>query len=90
MRVPPSGRVPKHGPDGFLMATEACGGETPDLGSVLEVWGYIRGVGVRNKSGGSPSQARGRGAPSTLVVDSGLFWSISNAPWASSGPKIAP
>ena len=34
------------------MSTEACGGGTPDLGSVLEVWGYIRGVGVRNKSGG--------------------------------------
>ena len=34
------------------MATEACGGRTPDLGYVLEVWGYIRGVGVGNKSGG--------------------------------------
>ena len=34
------------------MATEACGGGTPDLGFFLEVWGYIRGVGVGNKSGG--------------------------------------
>ena len=40
----PSGRVPEQGPDWFLVATKACGGETPDLGSVLEVWGYIRGI----------------------------------------------
>ena len=50
----PSGRVPKQGPDWFLVATEACGGGTPDLGYVLEVWVYIRGFGVGNKSGGSP------------------------------------
>ena len=31
---------------------EASGGRTPDLGYVLEVWGYIRDVGVGNKSGG--------------------------------------
>ena len=45
----PSGKVPEQGPDWFLVATEACSGGTPDLGSVLEVWGYIRGVGVGNK-----------------------------------------
>ena len=49
---PPSGRVPEQGPDWFLVATEACGGGTPDLGYVLEVWVYIRDVGVGNKSGG--------------------------------------
>ena len=27
----PSGRVPKQGPERFLVATEACGGGTPDL-----------------------------------------------------------
>ena len=27
----PSGRVPEQGPDWFLVATEACGGGTPDL-----------------------------------------------------------
>ena len=42
----------KQGSDWFLVATEACGSGTPDLFSVLEVWGYIRGVGVGNKSGG--------------------------------------
>ena len=27
----PSGRVPEQGPEWFLVATEACGGGTPDL-----------------------------------------------------------
>ena len=49
---PPSSRVPEQGPDWFFVALEACGGGTPDLDSILEVWGYIRGVGVGNKSGG--------------------------------------
>ena len=62
MRDPPSGRVPEQGPDWFFVATEACGGGTPDLGFFLEVWGYIRGVGVGNKSGGSSRRPRGRGA----------------------------
>ena len=59
---PPSGRVSEQGLDWFLVAIEACGGGTPDLGSVLEVWGYIRGVGVGNKLVGSTRQPRGRGA----------------------------
>ena len=40
------------GLDWFSVATEACGGGTPDLGFFLEVWGYTRGVGVGNKAGG--------------------------------------
>ena len=40
------------GLDWFSVAMEACGGGTPDLGYVLEVWVYIRGFGVGNKSGG--------------------------------------
>ena len=48
----PSGRVPEWALERFLVATEACGSGTPDLGSVLDVWGYIRGVGVENKSRG--------------------------------------
>ena len=47
----PSGRVPEQDPGSFLMATEACGGRTPDLGYFLEVWGFIGEVGVENKSG---------------------------------------
>ena len=49
--IPPSGRVPEQGPDWFLVATEACGGGTPDLGYFLEVWGFIGDVGIENKSG---------------------------------------
>ena len=52
MRDAPSGRVPEQGPDWFLVATEACGSGTPDLGYVLGVSVYIRGFGVGNKSGG--------------------------------------
>ena len=56
---PPSDRVPEQGPDWFLVATEACGGRTPDLGYVLEVWVYIRGVGVGNKSAVRESWTKG-------------------------------
>jgi hypothetical protein len=68
----------------FLVATEACDGGTPDLGYVLEVWVYIRGVGVGNKSGGLRAvhdvgrHAQGggraphpRGQPGTLLA---CFW----------------
>ena len=51
MSVPPSGRVPEQGPDWFLVATEACGGGTPDLGYFLEVRRFIGEVGIENKSG---------------------------------------
>ena len=79
MRDPPSGRVLEQGLDWFLVAIEACSGGTPDLGFFLEVWVYIRGVGVGNKSGGSRGcpQGRGRaqgvGAPPTLMGSPGLF-----------------
>ena len=51
------------GLDWFLVATEACSGGTPDLGYVLEVWVYIRGVGVGNKSGGVSEAGTREGAP---------------------------
>ena len=53
---PPSGRVPEQGPDWFLVATEACGGGTPDLGYFLEVFVFIGIFGVGLMSGGSPSR----------------------------------
>ena len=80
--------MPEQGPDWFLVATEACGGGTPDLGYVLEVWGYIRGVGVGNKSGGCQGVHEIGGRAPTLMGASGLPWSISDAPWASSAPKM--
>ena len=51
--------------DWFSVATEACGGGTPDLGYFLEVSVFIGIFGVGNKSGGggSPRRPRGRGAP---------------------------
>ena len=85
MRDPPSGRVPEQGPDWFLVALEVFGGVTPDLGYVLEVWGYIRGVGVGNKSGGVHEAAmpwvrpHPPGGLGTLLVhlrySVGFFWS---------------
>ena len=77
MRDPPSGRVPEQGPEWFLVATEACGGGTPDLGYFLEVWGFIGEVGIEKKSGGPMESPRGRGRAlgaglSTLVVASTL------------------
>ena len=59
---PPSGRVSKQGLERFLVATEACGGGTPDLGYVLEVWRYIRSVGIGNKSRGVHEVATRYGA----------------------------
>ena len=51
MRDPPSDRVPEQGPDWFFVATEACGGGTPDLGYFLEVWVFIGEVSIESKSG---------------------------------------
>ncbi len=37
----PSGRVLERAPDWFLVATEACGGGTPDLGFFMGVSEFI-------------------------------------------------
>ena len=47
----PSDMVPEQAPERSLVATEGCGGGTPDLGYFLEVWVFIGEVGVENKSG---------------------------------------
>ena len=81
--------MPEQGPDWFLVATEACGGGTPDLGLFLEVSVYIRGFGVGNKSVGlrGSHEVGGRaphpcGQPGTLLAQPfysrGFFWSIKN------------
>ena len=44
----PFGRVPEQGPSWFLVATEACGGVTPDLFCSPMVLGYI-GIYRRKK-----------------------------------------
>ena len=75
----PSGRVLERAPERFLVATEACGGRTPDLSSVLEVLGYVDIYGCRENVGGATGAPRGRGraqggggAP-TLVSTSRIF-----------------
>ena len=81
--------MPEQGPDWFLVATEACGGGTPDLGYVLEVSGYIRGFGIGNKSGGlrgghevGGRAPHPRGCLGTLLAhlrySVGFFWSKNN------------
>ena len=83
MRDPPSGSVPEQIPDCFLVATEACGGGTPNLGYFLEVSVFIGIFGVGLTSGGSPSRprdrgrAQGEGAPPPL-------WAAQD----SSGPTL--
>ena len=54
--ISPSGRVPEQGPDWFMVATEVCGG------FFLGVSVFTGNFGIGNKSGGSPSQPRGREA----------------------------
>ena len=49
------------GLDWFSVATEVCGGGTPDLGYFLEVSVFIGFFGVGLTSGGSPSCPRDRG-----------------------------
>ena len=61
---PPSGRVPERGPDWFLVATEACGSGTPDLGLFLGVSIFIVIFGVGFMSGGGPRVKDQGGAPS--------------------------
>ena len=59
--VSPCSRVPERAPDWFFVATEACGGGTPDLGFFLGVSVFIGFFGVGLTSGGPPSHPRDRG-----------------------------
>ena len=55
--VSPSGRVPEWAPDWFFVATEACGGETPDLGFFLGVFGFIGVFGIDDSLAVAPESA---------------------------------
>ena len=57
----PYGRVLERAPERFLVATEDCGGGTPDLSSVLEVLGYVGIYGCKGYVGGPSWCSRGRG-----------------------------
>ena len=50
------------GLDWLLVATEASGGGTPDLSSVLEVLGYIGIYGCRENVGGATGAPTRQGA----------------------------
>ena len=62
MRDPPSGRVPERAPKRFLVATEACGGGTPNLSSVLMFLGYVGLYRQKKSVGGATRGPRDRGA----------------------------
>ena len=94
MRDPPSDRVPEQGPDWFLVATEGCGGGTPDLGYFLEVFVFIGIFGVGLTSGGSPSRPRdrgprpgGRARPPTSCPPRSFLGVGSKSPGSYSGRK---
>ena len=59
----PSGRVPEQGPDWFLVATEACGGGTPDLFCSPMVLGYMDIYRQKKSVRGATRGPRGWGAP---------------------------
>ena len=59
----PSDRVPERAPERFWVATEAYGGGTPDLSSVMEVLGYKSIYGCRRYVRGATRVPRDRGAP---------------------------
>ena len=81
MRVPPpSGRVPEQGPERFLVATETCGGGTPDLSSILEVLGYVGIYGCKGYVGGPPGCSRGRGARPRGVGSPPPSWAARDSP----------
>ena len=84
--IPPSDRVPEQCPDWFLVATEACGSGTPDLGFFLGAYVFIGIIGVGLMSGGLRVIHEIGGVPSTLVDVSGLFWPNSFTSGASFGP----
>ena len=71
----PSGRVPEQGPDWFLVATEACGGGTPDLFCSPIILGYMDIYrrnkyvrGARRGPQGWRARPRGVGAPPTSLL----------------------
>ena len=80
MGDPPYGRVPEQGPDLFLVATEACGGGTPDLLCSPKVLGYMdiyrRKKSVRGPrgahEGGGRAQGVGRASPPRGFLEASL------------------
>ena len=84
------------GLDWFSVATEASGGGTTDLFSILEVLGYGDIYGCRKYVGGATGapQVRGRalggGRTPTLVGSPCLPRRALQVPWVAFLPKITP
>ena len=78
------------GLDWFLVATEASGGGTPDLFCSPNFLGYMYiYMGGRSTLVDLRAVHEVGGHAPTRVGSPGLSWSISDTPWASSGPKIS-
>ena len=84
MMISPSSRVPEQGLDWVLVAIEACGGGTPDLGLFLGVSIFIGIFGVENKSGGSTSQRQDRSTLPGGRARPPILWLARD----SSGPTL--
>ena len=72
--------MPEQALERFLVATEACGGGTPDLLFSSKVLGYVdlyrrkKSVGGASRGPGDRGAPRGVGAPSYLLASSNLPW----------------
>ena len=87
----PSGRVPGRAPERFLVATEACGSETPDLLFASMFLGYMRIYRRKKSVGGVSRGPRDRGRAlggATLVTASVTSWSRVQVSWITFGEKI--
>ena len=91
---PPSGRVREQALERFLVATEACGGGTPDLSSSLMFLGYVnlyrrkKSVGGASRGPGDRGRAQGVDAPSYLLSSPNLPWLEIQVSQIISFPKI--
>ena len=84
--VSPSGRVPERAPDWFFMATEACGGGTPDLSFFLGVSGFIGIFASVSSQGGPRVSDKAGGRPPPLWMPRASFGPTLLLRGASSGP----
>ena len=87
--------MPEQGPDWFLVATEACGGGTPDLLCSSMFLGYMDIYIGRKNTSGEPrgayeggGRAQGGGRAPYLVASSKLPLRGLQVSRVASGPKI--
>ena len=80
----PPGRVPEQGPNWFLVATEACGGGTPDLFCSSMFLGYMdiyrRKKSVRGATSGPRGWGRAQGVGRASLPCGFLEASLTSTP----------